>query len=265
MEFKFAYPVRFQRADEGGWVITCRDLPEVVSQAEDDEDRIDVAEGALQAAFETRIMLKESFPPASSKRVDEEIVSVPIETATKAALHMVVREAGESQVAAGRRMKLNEKEVRRLLDPSHSSKVPRIAEAIARYGRRIQISVVDVAQDKLDDINLPVARAERGRGEYLGLASESFRASGAAHSSALKEVGVGRKPQVAVEPRTGGRWAVQTAGTQRADSLHDRKSSAVTRGRELAQHKNAELVIKNDKGRIAQKDSHVRDPRRMKG
>ena len=39
-----------------------------------------------------------------------------------------------------------------------------------------------------------------------------------------------RKPQVAVEPRPDGRWAVQTNGTQRADSLHDRKSDAVKRG-----------------------------------
>ena len=30
-----------------------------------------------------------------------------------------------------------------------------------------------------------------------------------------------RKPQIAVEPRSDGRWAVQTDGTQRPDSLHD--------------------------------------------
>ena len=34
-----------------------------------------------------------------------------------------------------------------------------------------------------------------------------------------------RKPQVAVEPRADGRWAVQTNGTQRADSLHARYDS----------------------------------------
>ncbi len=74
-----------------------------------------------------------------------------------------------------------------------------------------------------------------------------------------------RKPQVAVEPRPGGRWAVQTDGTQRADSLHERKTDAVSRGRELADHKKTELVIKNEKGQIKQKDSHGNDPRRIKG
>lgn len=74
-----------------------------------------------------------------------------------------------------------------------------------------------------------------------------------------------RKPQVAVEPRKTGGWAVQTDGTQRADSLHERKSDAVARGRQLAENKKTELVIKNENGRIAQKNSHGNDPRRTKG
>ena len=57
------------------------------------------------------------------------------------------------------------------------------------------------------------------------------------------------KPQVTVEPRPDGRWAVQTDTAQRADSLHDRKSDAVRRGRELAQNKQTELLIKGADGR----------------
>ena len=74
-----------------------------------------------------------------------------------------------------------------------------------------------------------------------------------------------RKPHVAVEPRADGRWAVQTNGTQRADSLHARKSDAVTRARELAGNKQTELVIKGENGRIGSKDSYGNDPRRTKG
>lgn len=74
-----------------------------------------------------------------------------------------------------------------------------------------------------------------------------------------------RKPHVAVEPRPDGRWAVQTDGTKRAASLHDRKAEAVSRARELAKHKKTELVIKNEKGQITQKHSHGHDPRSIKG
>jgi hypothetical protein len=70
-----------------------------------------------------------------------------------------------------------------------------------------------------------------------------------------------RKPQVAVEPRPDGRWAVQTDGTSRADSLHDRQSDAIKRARELATNKQTELVIKGEDGRIRQKDSAGSKPR----
>jgi len=74
-----------------------------------------------------------------------------------------------------------------------------------------------------------------------------------------------RKPYVTVEPRPDGRWAVQTDKTQRADSLHERKSDAIVRGRELAGNKGTELVIKDERGRIIGKDSYGNDPRRIKG
>jgi uncharacterized protein YdaT len=74
-----------------------------------------------------------------------------------------------------------------------------------------------------------------------------------------------RKAQVAVEPRDDGRWAVQTDGTQRADSLHDRKSDAISRGKELAGNKHTELLIKNENGQIAAKHSYGNDPRGSKG
>jgi hypothetical protein len=74
-----------------------------------------------------------------------------------------------------------------------------------------------------------------------------------------------RKPQVSVEPRPGGRWAVQTDGTQRAYRVSDRKADAVSIGRQVAMHQQAELVVKDERGRIQSKDSHGNDPRRIKG
>ena len=71
--------------------------------------------------------------------------------------------------------------------------------------------------------------------------------------------------QVSVEPRPDGRWAVQSDGTERADSLHDRKDEAVKRARELAANKDAELVIKDRDGRVMGKDSHGNDPPRIPG
>jgi hypothetical protein len=66
-----------------------------------------------------------------------------------------------------------------------------------------------------------------------------------------------QKRSLAVEPRPYGRWAVQTAGSERATSLHETKADAIARAREVAKHRHAELVIKNKDGTIAQRDSYA--------
>ena len=74
-----------------------------------------------------------------------------------------------------------------------------------------------------------------------------------------------RNPQVQVEPRPNGRWAVQTDGRQRAYRVKDRKSDAMQIARSVAKNQGAELVVRNERGRIEAKDSHGRDPRRIRG
>ena len=68
-----------------------------------------------------------------------------------------------------------------------------------------------------------------------------------------------QKRSLAVETRPYERWAVQTAGSERATSLHETKADAIARAREVAKHRHAELVIKNKDGTIAQRDSYGPD------
>ena len=58
--------------------------------------------------------------------------------------------------------------------------------------------------------------------------------------------------RIAIEPRPNGRWAVQMDGTRQAHSVHATKSGALTRGRELARKYEAQLVIKDEVGRISE-------------
>ena len=62
-----------------------------------------------------------------------------------------------------------------------------------------------------------------------------------------------RRP-VVVEPRPDGLWVVQTQGTQRHDSTHQHKLDAVARGRQMAQFKRTELVIKTADGETESAD-----------
>jgi len=136
--YDFAF--RFTKEDNG-WVITCRDLPEAISQADASEDRVEVAEGCLQAALESRIHDNEPLPVASKPRRGEIVITPPVGTAAKAALYDAMREAGISKTELARRLGVDEKEVRRMLDTGHGTKLPRIAEAIEALGRHLHIAL----------------------------------------------------------------------------------------------------------------------------
>ena len=59
----------------------------------------------------------------------------------KAALYMAMSEAGITKVQLARQLGIDEKEVRRLLDPHYASKLPRIAQAIQLLGKRLVIGL----------------------------------------------------------------------------------------------------------------------------
>jgi antitoxin HicB len=142
----FAYPAKIARAKEGGWLIAFRDFPEAHPQAEDSEDVIDLAEGCVQACIEGRLIDGIGIPEPTESRAGEVMVAVPIETATKAALFAAVAASGRSRVALARALEMDEKEMRRMLDPRHSSKLPRIEKVLRALGKELRLAVVDAAK-----------------------------------------------------------------------------------------------------------------------
>jgi antitoxin HicB len=52
-----------------------------------------------------------------------------------------MHEAGITKVQLARKLGIDEKEVRRLLDPHYGSKLPRIAQAINALGHRLVIGL----------------------------------------------------------------------------------------------------------------------------
>ena len=68
-----------------------------------------------------------------------------------------------------------------------------------------------------------------------------------------------------VVPHNGGGWDVKRGGGDRASGHFDTKQQAVDFGRQVSRSQQTELRIHNQDGRIAQSDSHGRDPNPPKG
>jgi antitoxin HicB len=140
---QFTYPVVLKPDKrDGGYVVTCRDVPEVVTQGETVEDAISQAEGALEAAIEMRIEDGMTIPVPSAKKRGEHLASLPIRAAMKAALYVSMLEQDVSKAELARRLGLDEKEARRMLDPKHETKVPTLERALHALGKRVELVVI---------------------------------------------------------------------------------------------------------------------------
>jgi antitoxin HicB len=145
MAREFTYPATLTPDEaDGGFVVTFEDLPEAITQGDTIVEALAEAADALEEAVAGRI--RRGVPiPEPSPAAGRPIVPVPAQTAAKAALYLALRETGISKADLAARLGCDEKEVRRLLDPRHPSKLPRIQKALAALGKGLSVRLVDEA------------------------------------------------------------------------------------------------------------------------
>jgi antitoxin HicB len=139
--YVYQYPAEFTPADEGGFVVTFCDVPEAITQGETVEECIEDATDALDEAITGRINAKLDIPRASPAKPGNYLISVPMQTALKAALYEEITKRRWSKVGLAAHLGIDEREARRLLDPYHPTKLPRIAEILQRAGMRTSVVI----------------------------------------------------------------------------------------------------------------------------
>jgi len=138
MNGRYGYGVLFT-LEEGGYVVSCRDIPEVVTQGRTLAEALDEASDPMDEAFAARLEDGLEFPKPSKLEEGERVVYPAAETAAKAALYMTMHEQRITKSDLARRMRIDEKEVRRMLDPHHGSRVDRIGEALRLLGKELAV------------------------------------------------------------------------------------------------------------------------------
>ena len=92
------------------------------------------AADCLEEAITGRIADGREIPKASRAERGERLIPVPAPVLAKAALYLAMGEAGMTNVQMARKLGCDEKEVRRMLNPRHPTKLPRIKEALDVLG-----------------------------------------------------------------------------------------------------------------------------------
>ncbi len=127
---------------EAGFVVTFPDMPEAITQGDDKDEALENAADALDEAVMGRMKRVDDISAAAFR--DGHSIPVPTQTALKAALYMVTRGERGAQGALASRLGKDEKEVRRLLDPRHRSRISSLERALRGYGKQVTIHLEDV-------------------------------------------------------------------------------------------------------------------------
>jgi len=140
---KFNFPAKFKHdKKEGSFIISFRDIPEAITQAETIEDCSVEAADCLEEAIAGRIDDRLNIPKPSRPHRSEHLISVPAHTAIKAALYLTMLEKEVNKSELARRLNVDVKEVRRMLNPHHGTKLPTMEQALEALGKHIELHII---------------------------------------------------------------------------------------------------------------------------
>ncbi len=136
---RFVYP--YETEHEGDSIIVhFPDVPGASTQVDPGEDFQEIVRDCLVAALGGYVLLRR-VPPRPSPLRGRAAVTLDILTSAKLALAMAMSEEKVNKVELAKRLAVNEKVIRRLLDLDHVSRIDRLETALGYFGIQLLLSV----------------------------------------------------------------------------------------------------------------------------
>ena len=128
------------RQEGDDFVVSVRDLPEVVTSGDTLEEALELAADAIDVVVATRVERELALPEPSPILAGEHAVALPAPLAAKVAIYAAWKRSGLRKTELARALNRNEAEVRRILDPRYGTKLDQLAEAAKALGGRLVVS-----------------------------------------------------------------------------------------------------------------------------
>lgn len=140
----YAYRALFEPGDRrGNIVVSFPDVPEAITQGRGEADARAMAEETLGLALLNYLERHEPLPKARAKGRGLFDIAVAPDVAAKLAVLEAFAAAGISKSELARRIGKDEKEIRRILDPRHPTKLPALTAALRALGKRLVVGVME--------------------------------------------------------------------------------------------------------------------------
>ena len=134
------YPAKLT-PENGGYVVTFRDIPEAITQGDTKEEAIAMAADALATAMEFYFEDRRLVPMPTEAQDGELGISLPASLTAKVLLlnEMLAQSVTPSELA--RRMGTSPQVVNRIVDIGHTTKIDTIVDALRTLGARLDLTV----------------------------------------------------------------------------------------------------------------------------
>ncbi len=140
----YSYRATFEPGGRrGNVVVTFPDVPEAITQGRGETDARAMAEEALGLALLSYLERGWPLPKARAKGRNLIDIAVTPDVAAKLAVLEAFAEADINKSELARRIGKDEKEVRRILDPKHPTKLPALTAALRALGKRLVVGVME--------------------------------------------------------------------------------------------------------------------------
>jgi antitoxin HicB len=136
-----AYDIKIEPDDNGTYLVTCPDLPEVTTFGESEADVLKRAHAAIEEALAARIAdgLEIPLPRKNTSRA----FRLPSSSFLKVLLYLEAKHAGISRAEIARRLGWHRNSVDRLFQLDHASKLDQIEKAFGAINRTLELEIED--------------------------------------------------------------------------------------------------------------------------
>ena len=141
----YVYRAEFERGTRRGLVVSFPDVPEAITEGRDMAEARAMAEEALALGLLSYLERGRPLPKPRAKGRKLVEIAVAPDVAAKLAVLEAFAAADITKSELARRIGKDEKEVRRILDPKHPTKLPALTAALRALGKRLVVGVMEAA------------------------------------------------------------------------------------------------------------------------
>ena len=139
------YPLRLTPDENGTIIAEFRDVPEAVTVGNNEEQAIERGADALLVAFSGYMDRHRDIPSPSRARRGDRRITLPPLAAAKLAIYQAMLDQRLSQTALAEMLGCDARQIRRLLDLDHRSRLDHLERALSVLGKRLILQVKDAA------------------------------------------------------------------------------------------------------------------------